>query len=327
MRIVFMGTPGFALPTLEALVREEKEVVGVVTQPDRPKGRGHKLTPPPVKVFALNHKLPVYQPEKVENGEFTEALRRLHPDLIMVVAFGQILPPQVLSRPQFGCLNLHPSLLPKYRGAAPVNWAIIKGEEKTGVTTIYMNERLDSGDIILQEEVEILPSDTAGTLGDRLALIGARVSLLTLSLVCEGRAPRRAQDEKKAIFAPLLKPEDGKICWEDKAGEIRDKIRGLNPKPSAYTYYKGKLLKIWQAKCLLREGKEEEASLGGRRLSALQTRQAGRIIRIIKNEGLLVSAGEDDLLIQEVQPEGSRRMSANEFERGHRVKVGERLGD
>ena len=234
-RILFMGTPAFAVPALEGLVRSGYPVIGVVTQPDRPQGRGRTIAPPPVKLLANGLGLTVLQPEKVRTPDFLETFRQLAPDLVIVAAFGQILPGEIIHGPREGCINIHPSLLPKYRGAAPINWALIRGEEKTGVTIMRMDEGVDSGDILLQEETPIGAEETFGALHDRLAKMGAGLLLNALAMLEAGTLQPRPQDHRLATTAPRLAPEDGLIRWDADARTIVALIRGLSPTPSAYT--------------------------------------------------------------------------------------------
>ena len=295
MKVIFMGTPDFSIPSLEAIYKSDHKIISVVTQPDKPKGRGMHLSPSPVKEFALKHDLNVLEPLKIKDNEFIKNLKTLSSDIIVVVAYGKILPKEVLDIPPLGCVNLHASLLPKYRGAAPINWAIINGEKETGVTTQKMALKLDSGDILLQEKIEILEYDTAGTLHDRLKIIGASLLVKTLDFIEKRNIKPIAQDEKEVSFAPMLKKEDGLIDWENKAENVINLIRGTNPWPSAYTFMSGKLFKIWKATyCNFNSGKEPGS--------------------IIKNGlKLLVQTGDIVISLEEVQLENHKRMSAREF--------------
>src|SRR5512147_571289 len=236
MRIVFMGTPDFAVPSLEALLKSPDEVVGVVTQPDRPKGRGQVLTPSPVKQVALREHIPILQPTKMKDPDFLAALGAWKPDLIAVAAFGRILPPVILSLPPKGCINVHGSLLPKYRGAGPIQWAIINGETETGITTMLMDEGMDTGAMLLQEKIAIAPDDTAGSLSPRLAEVGGRLLVETLARLKAGTVVPQVQDHAQATMAPLLKKEDGAINWTVSATAIANRVRGLTPWPGAYTF-------------------------------------------------------------------------------------------
>ena len=244
MDIVFMGTPDFAVPCLEKLCESEiSNVVGVITQPDRKRGRGQNLQAPPVKEAALDYDVEVYQPQKVTSEEGLDKLKEWNPDLIVVVAYGQILSKKVLELPELGCINVHASLLPKYRGAAPLHHVLINGEEVTGVTTMQMDEGMDTGDKILQEEVKIIPQDTVGSLHDRLSALGAKLLLETLNRIEAGTAPRISQDDEEATYAPKVTKDDGEIDWQKSAQDIWNMIRGMNPWPGAYTYKDGEILK------------------------------------------------------------------------------------
>src|SRR5574341_1359923 len=236
MRIVFMGTPDFAVPSLEALLKSDDQVVGIVTQPDRPKGRGQTLTPSPIKLITQREKLPLLQPTKMKDQAFLDALASWKADLIAVAAFGRILPPAVLKLPPRGCINVHGSLLPKYRGAGPIQWAIINGESESGITTMLIDEGMDTGAILLQERLAITPDDTAGTLSPRLAELGGRVLIETIKQLRAGTLVPRPQDHSQATLAPLLKKEDGLIDWTMNAAAIANRVRGLSPWPGAYTF-------------------------------------------------------------------------------------------
>lgn len=307
MKIVFMGTPHFASPSLEALIEGGYEVLAVVTQPDRPKGRKRTPTPPPVKVKAEEYGIKVYQPEKVGEESFVKVLESLAPDLLVVVAYGQILPPSVLRIPSAGCINVHASLLPKYRGAAPIQWAIINGEEKTGVTTMWMDEGMDTGDIFLQKEVAIGTDWTAIELAEVLSRVGSELLLETLKRIEAGDTIRVPQNHAEATYAPILKREDGRIDWGDSARAIYNRIRGVQPWPGAFTFRKGVEIKIWKA----------EISDTGQRT------EPGRVLGIDKERGILVGTGDGVLLITELQEAGKKRMSAAEYLRGHPIAGGE----
>jgi methionyl-tRNA formyltransferase len=305
LRTVFMGTAPFALPTLRSLADTE-EVIAVITQPDRPRGRGQEVAPPPAKGLALNLGLQVLQPERVKDPHFIDQLEALKPDVIVVAAFGQILPPPVLSMPPLGCINVHPSLLPKYRGAAPINWAIINGETKTGVTTYLMDKGMDTGPILLVREVEIKEDETAEELGEQLAVIGGELAMETMQGLKEKSLQPTPQDEKGASYAPLLKKEDGLIQWEEEASRIRNQIRGMVPWPVAFTWWKGKRIKLFR----------------GRTGDGAGT--PGEITAV--DGGLEVACGTGSLFIEELQLEGGRKMGWDEFTRGHQLTPGERLG-
>lgn len=304
-----MGTPEFAVPSLEILIRHDYPVVGVITQPDRPRGRGQAITPSPVKAVAERHHLSVLQPEKVKNPVALALFRRLSPDLIVVAAFGQILPPEILEAPPMGCINVHPSLLPKYRGAAPINWSLIRGETKTGVTIMAMNEGLDTGDILMHEETIIVPDETFGALHDRLADMGAGLLLKTVELMQHGTVRRISQEDSAATYAPRLKKEDGCIRWDSDVHSIVNLIRGLSPVPCAYTFFNGKKIKIY--------------SSTGERTPV--TESAGKVGRETE-EGLPVTAKNGLVYLRDVQLEGKKRMPVHDFLKGFRMTAGDRLG-
>ena len=305
MRVIFMGTPDFAVPSLEALLTKH-EVVLVVTQPDKPKGRGKKMVPTPVKACALEHGIPVLQPEKVKEPEFVEQLRSYEPDLIAVTAFGQILSEPILEMPKYGCINVHGSLLPKYRGAAPMQWSIIDGEKVTGITTMYMAKGLDSGDMLLKAEVEITDEDTFATIHDKMAVTGANLLLDTLDLLEAGTLERIPQDHDAATYAPMITKETGHIDWSKNRQDIINLIRGLNPVPAAYTIYEEEVLKIF-----------------GASLSDVQANSAanGEIVAVVE-KGFVVKCGDGCLLITEVQARGGKRMMTDAYLRGHAMKEG-----
>ena len=304
-RIVFFGTPAFAIPVLKNLLQGPDEVVAVVTQPDREKGRGRKVILSPVKELALQHGLTLFQPEKVREEAFQEKIKSLHPDLFVVVAYGQILPKSLLKIPKHGAVNIHASLLPKYRGAAPIPWAILKGERLTGVTTMMMDEGMDTGDILLQTEIPIGDEETSETLQDRLALLGAQLLLEIVRGMKAGNIHPIQQDHSKATYAPPLKKEDGQIDWGKEAKEIDRQVRALNPWPGAFTEWNGQLLKIYKG-----EVREETSE-----------RKAG-IVSWVGSNFIEVGTGKDSFLIKEVQLEGKKRMSVRDFLAGHPVPVG-----
>ena len=290
-----MGTPEFAIPSLEAIHKEGHDILCVITQPDRPKGRGMHFMPSPVKQFAQKNKLKILEPLKIKDNEFINSIKELKPDIIAVVAYGKILPQEILDIPPLGCINLHASLLPKYRGAAPINWAIINGEKETGVTTQKMALKLDAGDILFQEKVKILESDTAGTLHDKLKAAGALTLAKTMELIKIKSITPVPQDESKATFSPLLKKEDGLIDWNKKAFSICNLIRGTNPWPSAYTFLSGNLFKVWRASILDSDSENNPGSI------------------ISSKDKLLVQTGDKLLSLEEVQLQNHRRMSARDF--------------
>jgi len=305
-----MGTPDFALASLDKLIDGGYEIAAVVTQPDRPKGRGKKLTPPPVKERALGAGLRVLQPERVKDSGFIEALKELSPDIIIVVAYGQILPEEIINLPAMGCINVHASLLPKYRGAAPINWCIINGESRTGVTTMYMDKGMDTGDILLQRETEIGENETAGELHDRLAALGADLLLETLEGLQRNEVERKAQDHSAATYAPQLVRENGRVDWNLDAKSIYNIIRGTNPWPGCYTVYKGERMKLWEAKVL------EQKSRG----------TAGKVLEA-GHGGMLVQAGSGTLLVTKIQMPSSRVMTVDEYLRGNSLETGYILGE
>ncbi|MFQ5949509.1 MAG: methionyl-tRNA formyltransferase [Nitrospiria bacterium] len=308
-RVVFMGTPPFALPSFQSIF-ESEEVIAVVTQPDRPKGRGGTRTPPPIKIAAIQKGLPVYQPERLRKAPlFVEDLSRLAPDLIVVVAFGQILPDLILQIPQYGCINLHASLLPKYRGAAPVQWAVIHGEAETGVTTMQMDTGMDTGPILQQRSVMIDPDETADFLASRLAVIGAELLVETVARLKDGALKAVPQDPSRGTIAPLLKKADGMIRWEARAQAIYNRWRGLFPWPGSTTFYGRERWKITS----LRIG-SSEGSWG----------RPGEVIRL-SEKGLEVAAGMGYILINGLQPEGRRKMTPREYAVGHRIEEGSLL--
>lgn len=302
-----MGTPEFAVPSLKALIESGDEVVAVVTQPDKPKGRGLEITPPPVKILAQKYGIPVLQPQKIKTEEFLKQLEELRPDIICVVAYGKILPKGILELPRYGCINVHASLLPKYRGAAPINWAIIRGEKVTGITTMKMDEGMDTGDILLQREVPIEDEDTAETLSHKLSLTGAEVLIETLNLLKEGRLKPIPQNHSQATYAPMLKKEDGEIDWGKTAEEIKNLVRGTLPWPGAYTFLDNKILKVYKVRVVEGQGKP------------------GEVIKSDK-ETLRVATGENALDILELQIEGGKRLDTATFLRGRKIREGTILG-
>ena len=303
-----MGTPEFAVPTLEALIQEH-EVIGVYTQPDKPKGRGKAMAFPPVKEKALEHNIPVFQPAKVRVPEVVAEIKAMNPDAIVVVAFGQILPESILNIPKYGCINVHASLLPKYRGAAPMQWAIIDGEKETGITTMYMAKGLDTGDMILKAVTPIGPKETGETLHDRMSVMGGPLIIETLKQIEAGIAPRIPQDDSLSCYASMLDKELGCIDWNKDAASIERLIRGLNSWPSAYTFWNGKTLKIWDSEVVHSTGCEENGTVIARdKLS------------------FTVKCGENALKIMEVQLQGKKRMATQAFLVGNQVETGMRLG-
>lgn len=308
-KLMFMGTPDFALPSLEKLISSGYPIVAVVTQPDRPKGRGKQLLAPPVKAVAITHNILVLQPTRIKDSSFLETLKELSPDIIVVAAFGQILPKEVLNFPQLGCINVHPSLLPKYRGAAPINWTLIRGETRTGVTIMYMDEGLDTGDILLQEETPVGPDETFGLLHDRLSIMGADLLLKAVQLLEAKQASRIPQDNSLFTYAPMLKKEDGLINWNEDVKTIVNLIRGLSPSPGAYTFLDGKSLKIFAA-----TGTEQFVS-----------GQPG-LLGNLNEQGLQVTAGNGYVYLQDVQMENRKRMNIADFLRGYKISPDKVLG-
>lgn len=308
MRIIFMGTPDFSVGTLEALIVAGHEIVLAVTQPDKPKGRGKAMQFPPVKEAAIAHDIPVYQPTRIREPECIEYLKQYKPDIMIVVAFGQILPKELLELPVYGCVNVHASLLPKYRGAAPIQWAVINGEAVSGVTTMRMDEGLDTGDMIMKTEVTLDPKETGGSLFDRLAEEGAKLCVETVAAIEAGTATYTPQDHEAATLTRMIKKQLGDIDWTKSAREIECLIRGLNPWPSAYTKLGGKTLKIWDAEVV-----EADAQA-----------QPGVITKVGKKE-VYVQTGDGQLSLKEVQLEGKKRMEIDAFLRGCQVSEGEVL--
>lgn len=301
MKVVFMGTPDFSVPALEEITKYH-QVAAVVTQKDKPKGRGHKMQFTPVKETALRLEIPVYQPEKVKNAEFLDILREINPDVIVVIAFGQILSKEILELPKYGCINVHASLLPKYRGAAPIQWAVIDGEKESGVTTMYMAEGLDTGDIIDMEVVPLDEKETGGSLFDKLSLKGGELIVKTLEKLENGTAARTPQNDELSTYAGKITKELGHIDFSKTAPEIECLIRGLNPWPSAYTFMDGKVLKVWDADVC-----DEES-----------TKEPGTVLEANK-KGIKVSTGKGTLIIKELQLEGKKRMDVSAFLNGYEV--------
>ena len=308
LRIIFMGTPRFALPSLQILVDGSVQIAAVVTQPDRPAGRGQHIALPPIKELALKHHLPVLQPVKVRDAQFIAQVKEFSPDLIVAVAFGQILPRALLDIPAYGCVNVHASLLPFYRGAAPINWVLINGEIETGVTIMLLDEGMDTGDMLLQEKLPLMPTDTVVTLHDRLAQNGARLLGKALDGLGSAGWKRIPQDHAKATYAPLLKKEDGLIQWQKSAREIHNQIRGMNPWPGCFTYFNGKLLKVFAVEVGEQHAKETPGS-----------------IVEISEKGIAVATGTGALILKEIQLEGKKRMPAEEFIKGKTIKPGDVL--
>lgn len=308
MRILFMGTPEFACPTLEALIQAGYRVVAAVTQPDRPAGRGGRLQPPPVKQVAGRHGIPVLQPRRVRQPEVVARLRELAPDLTVTAAFGQILSREVLAVPRLGSLNVHGSLLPRWRGAAPIHRAVMAGDTETGVTIMWMDEGLDTGDMLVWEAIPIGPEETTGSVHDRLADLGARLTLRALELIAAGAAPRIPQDHARATYAHKITREDEQVNWAEPAAQVVNRIRGLNPWPGAYTGSSLGILKLWRAVAVEGHGAPGEV-LGSRR-----------------GLGPVVACGSGAVALTELQPPGKRRMDGAAFAAGYRLPAGEILG-
>ena len=309
MRIVYMGTPEIAATILERLLEEPYEVVLVVTQPDRPKGRGNTLTCSPVKELAVSRGIPVFTPEKLRLPENVEVVREAEPDMIVVAAFGQILPKSVLDIPRYGCINVHASLLPKYRGAAPIQWSILDGESETGITIMYMNEGLDTGDILLQKVVPIDAEETGGSLHDKLAETGAEALVEAIPGIIDGTLEPVPQGEMTTPYAKQLTKEMGRLDFSWNAEKLERYVRGLNPWPGTYTFRDGQMLKIWAAEVC--DGSYEA--------------MPGTVVAVDKNS-FSVQTGSGVLRVTEVQPQGKRRMSAEEYLRGYRLEQGLVLG-
>ncbi|NQT28945.1 MAG: methionyl-tRNA formyltransferase [Candidatus Saganbacteria bacterium] len=313
MKIVFMGTPEPAAQILEDLQKTQHKIICVVTQPDRKKGRGQKIVFSEVKEAALKYGLPLEQPEKVKsNAVFASFLKSIKPDIVIVVAYGKILPKEILDIPKYGCINVHASLLPKYRGAAPIQWALLKGEKETGITIMKLDRQLDTGDIIFQEKVKIAEEDDAPSLSKKLFAIGSKLLLLALEQIENKKVKSVPQDESQATYAPSLTKESGELDWRKTAEEIHNRVRAMVPWPGANTFYNKKILKIWKTKVV-------QINL------ATKFSEPGTIIEITKNLGFIVAAGSGNILILEVQPEGKKRISAYNFVLGYDVKIGDVL--
>ncbi len=304
MRVVFMGTPEFAVPSLKALVEAGYSVVGVFTQPDKPKGRGNKLTPSPVKEYALARQIPVFQPVRIRKDS-VEDLKSLAPDLCVTAAFGQILSQEILDIPRLGTVNVHASLLPRHRGSAPINWCILMGDTKTGITTMMTDKGIDTGDMLLAKETEILPSETAGELGLRLSVLGAQTLLDTLALIQEGRCPRFAQNHDAHTYEPMLKKEMSLIDWKKSADEVVLQVRGLDPWPGTYTPFPEGILKVVRA--------QAENDLSGK---------PGQVLLADGKQGLVIAAGKGAVRIEKLQAPGGKQMDARDYLRGHPLQTG-----
>ena len=324
LKILFMGTPDFALESLKALYEAKYNIVGVVTNPDRPKGRGMKMIASPVKEYALEKHLEVYQPEKVRNNEeFLNTVKKINPDLICVVAYGKILPKELLEIPKMGCINVHGSLLPQYRGAAPIQWAVLNGDKKTGITTMYMNEGMDTGDMILKKEVQIGEDETTGELWERLSKIGAKLLVETVEKIEDGRAPREKQPEDFTM-APMLHKEMANIDWNKKdATQIKNLVRGLNPIMGAYTYLNGKKIKFWKVEKLTTEELAQKYNEMNEYMDYIKKVQPGTVLFSNAKQGLYIKCNNDIISVIEIQGENSRKMNILDFLRGNSINAGE----
>ncbi len=308
-RIVFMGTPDFAVPILRVLVDEKYHVVGVVTQPDRPTGRKRVPTPPPVKEAAMQWGIPVFQPERLRDEQAIQQVFEWEPDLVVTAAYGQLLPESVLQKPKFGCINVHASLLPKYRGGAPIHWALINGEKETGITIMYMAKELDAGDMLVQQKIPIREDDHVGSLHDRLSALGAEMIKDLLPVLVKGKIKPTPQDHRQATYAYNIRPEDEWIDWSQSAKQIYDHVRGLHPWPVASTTWKQQRLKIWWVEAL-----------------STDSAQPPGTILTMEPDGISVATGKGIIQIKELQLAGKKRMSTQDFLGGARMRVGEQLG-
>lgn len=324
LNILFMGTPDFARESLKSLIEANYNVIGVVTNPDKPKGRGMKMVYSPVKEYAIENNLKVYQPEKVKNNtEFINEIKNLNPDVICVVAYGKILPKEILDIPKYGCINVHASILPKYRGAAPIQWAVLNGDEETGVTTMYMDVGMDTGDIIEVEKTKIGKEETTGELWDRLSKMGGKLLVETLEKMEEGTVTRTKQGDDFTM-APMLNKEMAKINWEEKtAEEIHNLVRGLNPIMGAYTFLNGKKIKLWKVKV-----RDEEYLLNlfpdlEDYLFKLEDVMPGTVLFVDDKNGLFIKANEGIIEAEEIQGENAKRMPIGDFLRGNKIMAGE----
>lgn len=309
MKILFMGTPDFAVKTLEACLKHH-EVLAVFTQPDKPKGRGNKLTAPPIKEVANAHQLPVFQPEKIRKGSWADDIRAINPDVIVVVAYGQLLSKEILEIPRYGCINVHASLLPKYRGAAPINWAIVHGEKKTGITTMQMDVGLDTGDMLLRREVEITDRMNAQELHDLLSIVGADLLIETLDALALGTCERKPQDHDLTCYAPMMNKTLARIDWEQSAIEINNRVRGFNPWPITHTTLNGESLKVYEG-FVLENTEGSDLSVGS-------------IVKMDKR-GIVVQTGKDYFVITELQLGSNKRMTAQAFLLGKTIDLGTKL--
>ena len=315
MNIIFMGTPDFAKESLKAICEAGYNVIAVVTNPDKPKGRGMKMVASPVKEYAISKNIPVYQPTKIKNNiEFIKKIKKLNPDIICVVAYGKILPKELLDIPKYGCVNVHGSLLPKYRGAAPIQWAVLNGDKKTGITTMYMDVGMDTGDMILKEEVEIGENETTGELWDRLSKIGGKLLVKTLIQIENGTAPRIPQGNEFTV-APMLTKEMAKINWEEQTtAEIKNLVRGLNPIMGVYSMLEGKKIKFWKV-----------ADVTNSLSECMTEKENGEVLLSDSKKGLYIKTKDGIISVLEIQGENAKRMNINDFLRGNKIEVGKKF--
>ncbi|ACL75881.1 methionyl-tRNA formyltransferase [Ruminiclostridium cellulolyticum] len=311
MKIIFMGTPEFAVPSLEMLINEGYNVIAVVTQPDKPKGRGKKLAAPPVKEFALEHGIKVLQPAKIKTPEFVEQIRELGPDLLITAAYGKIISKDMLDVPPLGCINVHGSLLPAYRGAAPIHWSIINGEKVTGITTMFTDVGLDTGDMLLKRELEISSDMTAGELHDEMAILGAEVLKDTLIHLKNGTLVRSPQDDALSSYAPIITKEVGLIDWNKTVQQVHNLVRGTNPWPGAFTFINESKMRVWKT-CIVDFGNSQEHC-------------PGEIVSV-DDKGILVKCCDGYIMIKELQFDSSKRMKVRDYIRGNKIDTGEKLG-
>ena len=325
MKVLFMGTPDFAVPSLEKLIECGHQVNGVITQPDKPKGRGKAMAFSPVKEVALAHNIPVYTPAKINTPEGVSLVESIEADVIVVAAFGQILPKSILEMKKYGCVNVHSSLLPKYRGAAPIQWAVINGEEKSGVTTMLMDEGIDTGDVLMVRETMLDAKETGGSLFDRLAVLGAELLIDTLKAIEEGTVTRTPQNHEESTYVGMLKKSHGQLDFTKSALELERLIRGLNPWPSAFTSYNGKVIKIWDSEVV--GSSELVKETGNERYNEeyLSALECGQVAAVTKSSFYVVT-GKDLLKIVSIQPEGKKKMDCDAYLRGYPVEEGAMLG-
>ena len=324
MRILFMGTPDLAKESLEKLYNNGHEICGVVTTPDRPSGRGMKLVSSPVKQYAIENNLEIFQPEKISNNtEFKNQIRKLNPDIVCVVSYGVILPKSFLEIPKFGCINVHPSMLPKYRGAAPIQWAVINGDKTTGVTIMYLNEKMDAGDIIVQKEVEIGDDETTGELWNRLSGVGAELLLNVVNDIENGKIERKPQPEEFTL-APMLNREMSKLDWNEKTSiQIKNLVRGLNPILGTYSFFNNKKIKFWKVQNI---SKDEYLELADKyEHLEYDNTENGTVLLSNDKKGLYIKAKEGIISVLEIQGENSKRMNIQDFLRGNKISIGEKF--